>query len=99
MDLRPAEGLSSASRARPVASGTSWPYRSTVVVIDLWPSQREASEIGTPSAKLVESNIPTERNTSARTERAAAIPLVRDFCFWLVQPRTCSSRLRRRGST
>ena len=27
--------LSSASRARPLASGTRWPYRSTVVVIDL----------------------------------------------------------------
>jgi hypothetical protein len=40
--------LSSASRARPLASGTRWPYRSTVVVIDLWPSQRDTSVIGTP---------------------------------------------------
>jgi hypothetical protein len=45
--------LSRASRARPLASGTRCPYRSTVVVIDLWPSQREISEIGTPSATAV----------------------------------------------
>jgi hypothetical protein len=29
------------------------PYRSTVVVIDLCPSQRDTSEIGTPSARAV----------------------------------------------
>ena len=45
--------LSSALRARPLASGTKCPYRSTVVVIDLWPSQRDTSEIGTPSASAV----------------------------------------------
>ena len=48
-----ANALSSASRARPLASGTRWPYRSTVVVIDLCPSQRDTSEIGTPSASAV----------------------------------------------
>ena len=31
----PANALSRASRARPLASGTKCPYRSTVVVIDL----------------------------------------------------------------
>jgi hypothetical protein len=49
--------LSSASRARPLASGTRCPYRSTVVVIDLWPSHRETSEIGiatgTPAAEHI----------------------------------------------
>jgi hypothetical protein len=33
--------------------GDQVPYRSTVVVIDLCPSQRETSEIGTPSARAV----------------------------------------------
>src|ERR1700691_3761961 len=37
----PANALSSASRARPLASGTRCPYRSTVVEMDLWPSQGE----------------------------------------------------------
>ena len=49
--------LSRASRARPLASGTRCPYRSTVVVIDLWPSQRETSEMGTPSASAVLANV------------------------------------------
>ena len=48
-----ANARSSVSRARPLASGTRWPYRSTVVVIDLCPSQRDTSEIGTPSARAV----------------------------------------------
>ena len=48
---------SSASRARPLAWGTRWPYRSTVVVIDLWPSHRDTSEIGTPSDKAVLANV------------------------------------------
>src|SRR5215471_19136270 len=50
------KALSSASRARPVASGTRCLYRSTVVVMDLWLSQRETSEIGTPSASAVLAN-------------------------------------------
>ena len=49
--------LSRASRARPLASGTRWPYRSTVVVMDLCPSQRETSEMGTPSARAVLANV------------------------------------------
>jgi hypothetical protein len=53
----PANALSSASRARPLASGTRCPYRSTVVVMDLWPSQRDTSEIGTPSARAVLANV------------------------------------------
>jgi DNA-binding NarL/FixJ family response regulator len=38
-----ANAPSSASRARPPASGTRWPYRSTVVVSDLCPSQRASA--------------------------------------------------------
>jgi hypothetical protein len=37
-----ANARSRASRARLLASGTKWLYRSTVVVIDLWPSQRDS---------------------------------------------------------
>src|SRR5258708_21776936 len=40
---RGAERLAGVSQARPLASGTRCPYRSTVVVIELWPSQRETS--------------------------------------------------------
>ena len=36
----PANALSSASRARPLASGTRCPYRSTVVVMDVWPGHQ-----------------------------------------------------------
>lgn len=39
---------SRSARARPLTSETSWPCRSMVVVTNLWPSQRDTSEMGMP---------------------------------------------------
>jgi hypothetical protein len=45
-------------------------YRSTVVVIDLWPSQRDTSEIGTPSASAVLAKV-CRRSMSGHLRKAS----------------------------